>query len=84
MWLNIPGEVLDITLGEGYDSSWTLRSELERIGESLITVDYEYIAEDKRIRRFLGYTKTFVLVLIDTLFGDQVLCAFPRNPNPTK
>lgn len=83
----IPDEVLDITIGEGYDSSWTLRSELDKIGEDIIHVDYEMYNNsnpgEERIKFFTAYTNSFVLCLINTVFGDQCILDLPRNP-PTK
>lgn len=82
----IPKKLLDLKLGEGYDSSWTLRSELEsKLQEDIEGFDYLYYDEDRKNPRSLRclhvWSKTKVGIVIDTPFGDKVLYVVSKAPN---
>lgn len=81
---NIPKKVLNIIIGESYESgSYTLKEELDSVGEDLIYSFYElvtYADKEQNFKRFMAWTKTFVLMLVDSGLGDQMLLKIPRNP----
>jgi hypothetical protein len=77
----IPDEILDLALGEDYDSTWTLRTELSRVHEDLIAVDWQPRNDFyPSIMYFVAWTQNYVLCLVDTSFGDRVIISLPRNP----
>jgi len=75
----IPDTLLDQQLGEGYDTTWTLRSELERYKEDIEHARWE-LWDNGSIRWFQAWSKTYVMVTVDTPFGDKVVYGIPRNP----
>lgn len=83
-YYNIPKKILNIVIGEAYESgTYTLKDELDEVGEDLIYAFYQtvdYADKEKNFKRFTAWTKTYVLVLVDGGFGDQMLLKLPRNP----
>lgn len=82
----IPKRLLDLQLGEGYDCTWTLRSELEeKVKEDIEGFDYLCYDEDRRsprsIRCLHVWSKTKVGIVVDTPFGDKVLYVVSKEPN---
>jgi hypothetical protein len=83
-YANIPQELLDIVLGEGWQETWTLKDQIDEIGEDIITAEFDTHNNENgtvnKIRSFTAWTATYVLVLVDTAFGDQALISLKRNP----
>jgi hypothetical protein len=83
-YANIPQELLDIVIREGWDHTYTLRDELDEVGEDIIKAEFDTHDNENgtvnKIRSFTAWTNTYVLVLVDSAFGDQVLLNLKRNP----
>jgi hypothetical protein len=81
----VPDDVLDRVVGECYGlGEYSLRHELDKYGEDILAFQYnikEY--EDKergsRIEWFRAWTKTYALILIDTMFGDRNILGLNRE-----
>lgn len=76
---NIPATLLDQQLGEGYDTSWTLRSELERSNEDILYAEWE-LWDDGKLKWFLAWSATLVHVMVSSGFGDYVIYPVKRDP----
>jgi hypothetical protein len=85
---NIPDELLNLELGEAYDETkgwyrWTLRSELEDVGEDILNAKWKWestAAAPLRLVYFTAYTKSYILTLVDGIFTDQYILKVPINP----
>lgn len=76
---NIPNSLLDQKIGEGFDTDWTLRSEIEKSKEDIIKAEWD-LYDNGKIRSFCAWSATFVHLLVATPFGDYVICPIRRNP----
>lgn len=81
----LPKKLLDLQLGEGYDCTWTVKSELEsKMREDVEGFDYLFwdeSDENSSLRCLHIWSKTKVAVVIDTPFGDKILYVVSKEPN---
>jgi hypothetical protein len=79
----IPDYVLDMVVGESYSiGEYTLRFELDKYGEDILAAQYNAKVDDKGyiyLEWFRAWTKTYALILIDTMFGDRSILGLTRE-----
>jgi hypothetical protein len=80
----VPDSVLDMVVGECYSfEEYTLRSELDKYGEDILAAQYN-LKNDRDdngpyIEWFRAWTKTYALILIETMFGDRSILGLNRE-----
>lgn len=87
---SLTNEILDLALGEAYAEGkgyyhWTLRSELEDVGEDILQVEYTINpVKPIKILTFQAWTENYILVLVPGLFEDQSILKVPKQPPTPK
>ncbi len=81
-YANIPDELLDLVIGETYESEYTLRQEFDMCGEDLIHAEYmiEEYNNIKNIHSLFAWSDEHVFILSQGPFNDQYLIKVKRNP----
>jgi hypothetical protein len=78
---NVPSKVLKLYMGEDYyDGEYTLKQELDRIGQDIIYAEWELTKDKECIISFTAWTKYFVVIMATGVFGDKNLIYADRNP----
>lgn len=78
---NLPEEVLNHVIGETYDGPYSVRDELKYLPEEIVDSIFRWSDDGKRLNKVVVWTKSFVYVLVDSVFSDQCFIEVPRNPS---
>jgi len=83
-YCGIPKEVLNMVVGECYGlGEYTLKDELDKYGEDILAARYAVKEYEHTLTPYIEYfhcwTKTWAMVLIDSVFGDKVVLGLNRE-----